>query len=93
MKKIFAGERAYEEEIIDEKSRFNERVMLGLRAKWGIDLDAVRKDFGDDIHKQLLENAQKHIASKHVEIQNNIMRLTQEGKFLSDGIASDLFWV
>lgn len=93
MKKILAGEIAYESEQLSDRERFNEAIMLGLRAKWGVDLDKIRKQFGDDVLKQLRENVQKHLEAKHVYLEGNILRLTQEGKFLSDGIASDLFSV
>lgn len=91
MKKILAGETAYETEVLSDREQFNETIMLGLRAKWGVDLDKIQKQFGDDVLKQLRERMQKHLDVKHVYLDGNILRLTTEGKFLSDGIAADLF--
>lgn len=93
MKKILSGDTAYESEILSEKSRYNERIMLGLRAKWGVDMENIRKEFGDEFSNHLKESMQKHISTGHLALNGTILQLTQEGKFLSDGIASDLFLV
>jgi oxygen-independent coproporphyrinogen III oxidase len=91
LKKIYANETAFESEELDERAQFNERVMLGLRAKWGIDLHRLEKDFGNDYFKPFMEEVNKHVALGHVSITDHTLTLTQKGKFLSDGITADLF--
>ena len=93
MKKIFAGEITYETEVLSTREQFNETIMLGLRAKWGVDLEKIRVKFGDEYSRHLAESMQKHLAAGHVRLDGNMLHLTQGGKFLSDGIASDLFMV
>lgn len=93
MKKILACETAYESEVLSSKEQFNERVMLGLRAKWGVDLAKLQKDFGDAFFSHFSRELEKHLQHGHIVLDNNIAKLTQSGKFLSDGIASDLFVV
>ena len=56
-------------------------------------LDKIEADFGSDIKRQLLESSKKFIASKMLVIEENHLKITKTGKFLSDGIASDLFLV
>lgn len=91
LKKNLAGETAYESESLSDKERFNEYVMLGLRAKWGIDLKKMKKEFESDFLTHLENALEKHIERGHVVVENGVARLTMAGKFLSDGIASDLF--
>jgi len=67
--------------------------MTGLRTIWGISLDKIEADFGADIKTQLLENSKKFRASKILILEDNHLKITRSGKFLSDGIASDLFLV
>lgn len=93
LKNILEGKTAYEEEVLSDRDRFNEMIMLGLRAKWGVNLAKLKKDFGDDAYRNLLASAEKYIAAGNAVIENDVLRLTRAGKFLSDGIASDLFLV
>ena len=93
LKHIFAGEHAWQEEILTDKERYNEFVMTGLRTKWGVNTDRVEELFGGDFRKHLLSNADQHISLGRISRNGPILTLTQEGKFLADGIASDLFVV
>jgi oxygen-independent coproporphyrinogen-3 oxidase len=49
--------------------------------------------FGDEIYSYCMENAQQHIKSGKLIIKDNILKLTKEGIFISDGIMSDLMIV
>ena len=59
----------------------------------GIDLEEVRIVFGDDYRQYLLQQAQKYLTDELLTIEENHLKVTRKGKFLSDGIASDLFRV
>jgi len=65
--------------------------MTGLRTIWGVSLERVEKEFGERYLLYLLNQAKKYIHSEHLQEQNGILTVTKKGKFLSDGIASDLF--
>lgn len=93
LKHIFANENAWKEEILTDKERYNEFVMTGLRTKWGVDLNRVQILFGDEFLKHLSDSAEEHLHSGKLQKSEGILTLTQEGKFLADGIASDLFMV
>ena len=60
---------------------------------FNIALDKIEADFGADIKSQLLENSKKFRSSKTLILEDNHLKITRTGKFLSDGIASDLFLV
>jgi oxygen-independent coproporphyrinogen-3 oxidase len=48
-------------------------------------------DFGKNYKKYLLEQSQKHINEHLLYLDDGKLLVTKKGKFLSDGIASDLF--
>ncbi len=91
IKKIKDGELPSELEILSKNDCYNEYVMTGLRTVWGVSLDKITQDFGEHYAEYLQKQAQKHIEGELLYFENKILRTTKKGKFLSDGIASDLF--
>ena len=65
--------------------------MTGLRTIWGVSLSKIEEKFGVEFKNQLLKNAQKHLNSKTLVLEDDVLKTTTKGKFLCDGIASDLF--
>ncbi|MDG1042132.1 MAG: radical SAM family heme chaperone HemW [Flavobacteriaceae bacterium] len=83
----------FESEVLSVENRFNEYVMTGLRTIWGISLEKIEADYGVKIKDHLLQNSKKFISSNTLVIEDNHLKITTSGKFLSDGIASDLFLI
>ncbi len=73
--------------------QYNEYIMTGLRTIWGVSLQKVEREFGKKYKEYLLKQAQKHIEEHLLFLDNDTVLVTKKGKFLSDGIASDLFLV
>jgi oxygen-independent coproporphyrinogen-3 oxidase len=80
-------------EILSITDRYNEYVMTGLRTIWGVSLDRILDEFGNEYLDYLQKRAQKFIADGLLSIENKILKPTPKGKFLTDGIASDLFMI
>ncbi len=80
-----------ETEILSTTDKYNEYVMTGLRTIWGVSLEKIETDFGLNYKKYLLEQSQKHINEHLLYLDDGKLLITKKGKFLSDGIASDLF--
>lgn len=78
-------------EVLSLIDKFNETVMFGLRTSRGISFVEIENDFGSIYKNQLIKNSQTHINNEFLIIKNNYLYITRKGKFLSDGIASDLF--
>lgn len=78
-------------ETLTKTDAYNEYIMTGLRTIWGVSLAKVETDFGESYKKYLLQQAQKHIVEHLLYLDDDKLRVTKNGKFLSDGIASDLF--
>ena len=80
-------------ETLSEQDRFNEYVMTGLRTIWGISLEKIQDDFGITFNQNLLKSVQPYLEKNLLEIKDGKIIATQKGKFLIDGIASDLFMI
>jgi oxygen-independent coproporphyrinogen-3 oxidase len=93
IKKIQENLLPNEIEKLSMSDRYNEYIMTGLRTIWGVSLIKIEKDFGQDILKYLHKQAQKFLNDGLLVLDNNILKTTLKGKFLTDGIASDLFWI
>jgi oxygen-independent coproporphyrinogen III oxidase len=78
-------------ETLSVTDKYNEYVMTGLRTIWGVSLLKVEQDFGVHYKKYLLEQANLHLKNDFLYLHNEKLLVTKKGKFLSDGIASDLF--
>ncbi len=78
-------------ETLSLTDKYNEYIMTGLRTIWGVSLEKVEQDFGKDHKKYLLEQANHFLNNDLLYINKGTLLVTKKGKFLSDGIASDLF--
>src|SRR5690554_263240 len=93
IKSIDAGELPSEREVLSKKDRYNEYVMTRLRTQEGISLEKVETDFGAEFLEYLMSQAKLAIESKNLQIEDGYMSVSKKGKFLTDGLAGDLFWV
>ncbi|MGN7809093.1 radical SAM family heme chaperone HemW [Flavobacterium sp. 22076] len=93
LKAIQNDELPIETETLTISDRYNEYIMTGLRTIWGVSLNRIEQEFGSEYLNYLLEQSQKFLNDDLLSIENNILKPTLKGKFLTDGIASDLFYL
>jgi len=93
LKSIQAKELPIETEILTKSDRYNEYIMTGLRTIWGVSLDRIENEFGLEYLDYLKKQSEKFLNDNLLSIENNILKPTAKGKFLTDGIASDLFYL
>ena len=93
LKSIQEDKLPNEVEILSPTDRYNEYIMTGLRTVWGVSLERIESEFGNDYLAYLQKQAQKFINDDLLFIENKILKPTPKGKFLTDGIASDLFYL
>ncbi|REH54506.1 oxygen-independent coproporphyrinogen-3 oxidase [Tenacibaculum gallaicum] len=100
IKVIQEGKLPLEQEKLTKKDQFNEYLMTGLRTIWGVSLEKIEEDFGEEFRKNLLKNAEKFLKQGLLVLENeveqsgsnkNVLKTTEKGKFLADGLASELF--
>ena len=90
---INQGLSYFKKEKLTRIDHYNEYIMTGLRTIWGISTEYIESNFNVNFKNYFLEKIQKHIVQKNVEIKDNVYLTTNSGRFLADGIASDLFLV
>lgn len=88
---LAAGKLSFETEILSETNRFNEYVMTALRTVEGIDLEKIKRDFGEASVPELEKELQRTVLAGNAEATATGYRLTKAGKLLADGIAAGLF--
>ena len=82
-----------EQETLSVNDAYNEYVMTRLRTMWGIDLAEVEKLFGATYVNYLAKELPAFVEKELLEKKGKKYTITQKGKFLSDGIAADLFYI
>ena len=87
------NETYFEEELIDEKTAFNEYVLTRLRTIWGVDTDYLSNNFSEELNGHFKKEVQPYLNSSYLQTQGNKITLTQEGIFIADKITSDIFYV
>ncbi len=93
IKSIANGILPQEVECLSVKDRYNEYIMTQFRTVWGVDLAYINAQFGTRYKNYFIAQIAKFLIQQTVSEQNNIYTLTAKGKFLADGISSDLFWI
>ncbi|WP_430466867.1 radical SAM family heme chaperone HemW [Winogradskyella ouciana] len=91
IKAIQHNELPIEIETLTKTDQYNEYIMTGLRTTWGVSLTKVEQNFGMVYKDYLIEQANVFINQHLLYIDDEHLRVTEKGQFLSDGIASELF--
>ena len=93
LKGIASGKPNYKIEELDLYTRYNDFVITSIRTCWGMSLSRLRSEYGEELYRYCLRMAKSHLEQGVLEIEEDTLRLTQEGIFISDGIMSDLLFV
>ena len=80
------GTLSFEEEILTPEQIVNEQIMTGLRTMWGFNLN----NADTNMQREIIESL-KTIDPAHYTLADNIITLTDKGKFFADAIAAELF--
>jgi len=89
LKADFNTKHWFEEELLNEKDKWNELFLTGLRTKWGVDFNAIIQLGG--MHKS--EENRLNYWESHgcLVLKGHSLVLTQKGMLLADKIAQDFF--
>lgn len=86
------NEIPFEKETLTETQKLNEYIMTSLRTIEGLDLGAVSSQQSAVCSQELLIKSQRFIEQGKMFKENNLLKLTRQGKLFADGIASELFF-
>ena len=90
-KSIELGESQYESETLTTQDRFNEYILTRLRTKWGINLRDLER-ISSSMTEEMMPLINSFLEEGLLQISNQILTLTSTGRFMADGISSDLFY-
>lgn len=93
LKGVFTGNMSCETEHLSLLQHYNEFILTRLRTRDGIDTLELKNRFGESLYRYCLDGAQKFIEEGLLVFQNNALKLTRKGMFISDGIISELMKV
>ena len=93
LKQIAKEELPQTIEKLSVVDRYNESIMIGLRASWGVSLQAMENDLGLRYRQHLEKQAKRFVDEGLLHIENNALKTTRKGAFLADGISADLFLI
>lgn len=88
---IGRGERPSTVEALDPDTHYEDVVLTSLRTAEGIDLGKIRRDFGSQRLDFLLAAADQDLRQGYLVREDDHLRLTRRGIYLSDGITARLF--
>lgn len=78
-------------EKLTKIDQYNEFIMTRLRTQLGVDLNEIEARFGLQYRAYLMDQIKKFQEDGFLMIEDETLHITPKGKFLSDGIASELF--
>ena len=93
LRALEGGKLAYEREVLSRYDRINERVMTGLRTKWGCDLAQLKETEHYDLYEKNRAYLNQLVAEQKATMRDNHLVLTHKGRLLADGIAEHLFLI
>jgi oxygen-independent coproporphyrinogen-3 oxidase len=82
----------FEIEPLTPVQRLNEMIMTSLRTSEGVSLKRISIQFGESTTERILTLADTYIKNHKILMENESLRLSNEGKLLADGIAAALFF-
>jgi oxygen-independent coproporphyrinogen-3 oxidase len=80
-----------ESETLNTKDMYNEYIMTGLRKIEGLSLAHIKKVFGNTYSAYFEEQVGRHLEQRNIFWDGDCLKVSRQAKFLTDGIASDLF--
>ena len=89
MEAMEQGLPCYEEELLDEDTRYNDMVTVALRTRQGLDLTTLSEKH----RTYCLQNARRFIDDQLIVCTDNRLHLTRQGLFVSDMVMSELMMV
>ncbi|WP_026914038.1 radical SAM family heme chaperone HemW [Christiangramia portivictoriae] len=82
-----------QQEVLSLTDSYNEYIMTRLRTKFGVNSEDIYRKFGQLYEQHFIKEAQVFLEIGQLEKRDTGFHISKKGKFLSDGIAAELFYV
>ena len=67
--------------------------MTRLRTKFGVNSEDIYRNFGKLYEQHFIKETQIFLENGQIEKRDSGFHISEKGKFLSDGIAAELFYL
>jgi oxygen-independent coproporphyrinogen III oxidase len=81
----------FEQEVLTETQQLNERIMTSLRTMEGFDMGYHKNTFSIEDAFAFDKTVQHFIQEGLLVVENDVIKLTQQGKLFADYVAGELF--
>jgi oxygen-independent coproporphyrinogen III oxidase len=78
-------------EVLSTENRINEYIMTSLRTSKGMSLQKITERFGSDYSNEVRDGLEPFADKNWINLNDQIVTLTSDGKLFADHIASELF--
>ena len=89
--KDYCESYSFEKEELTLADRYNEYIMTSLRTMWGVDVEFIRSNFGDQYSEKFKNQIKRNIINGKIYQKDGKYILNDNGMLFADGIASELF--
>jgi len=80
----------HETEWLNPHAKYNEYIMTRLRTVWGISLDELRREFGEELETHFRTKMEPLIYRKKLKLQGNNVKVSYEGLLITNAIVLEL---
>lgn len=84
---------ALEVEVLSDSAQYNDFILTGLRTMWGVNVAEIERLFGERMALYCKKQAAPYIKGGLLCFSDNVLTLSRQGIFVSDGVMSDLMFV
>jgi len=82
-----------QQEVLSLTDSYNEYIMTRLRTKFGVNSEDIHRNFGKLYEQHFIVEVQVFLENGQIEKRDSEFHISEKGKFLSDGIAAELFYL
>ena len=89
---INSGKMYYDKENLSEIDRYNDYIITSLRTIWGVDQRRIFENYSKQLTEHFQAALKKYQKTDFLYEENFVIRLSEEGIFVSDRIIEDFFY-
>lgn len=87
------SELPLQEELLTDIDKFNETLMIGLRTKWGVNINHFQNTLSPTLLVHFNNVLESQLSNGNVYLQNGFVRIKSSKFMVSDSIISNMFYL
>ena len=93
LQSLSRSELPFQEEILSDIDIFNETLMIGLRTKWGVDINRFRNTLSPTLLNHFNVVLESQLSSGNLYLQDGFVKIESSKFMVSDTIISNMFYL